>query len=66
MAKNDTSSTRTRHIDIQFHFVKDSLSQRMFSIDYCPTENMAADLLTKPLQHVLLERFEAKIGLQHT
>ncbi len=66
MAKNDTSSTRTKRIDIQFHFVKDSLSKRMFSIDYCPTENMAADLLTKPLQRVLLEKFEAKIGLQHT
>ncbi len=25
----------------------------MFSIDYCPTENMAADILTKPLQRVL-------------
>ncbi len=62
MAKNDTSSTRTKHIYIQFHFVKDSLSKRMFSIDYCPTENMAANLLTKPLQRVLLEKFKAKIG----
>ncbi len=66
MSKNDTSRTRTKHIDIQYHFVKDSLSKHMFSIDYCPTENMAADLLTKPLQRVLLEKIKTKLGLQET
>ncbi len=66
MSKNDTSSTRTKHIDIQYHFVKDSLSKNMFSIDYCPTENMAADILTKPLQRVLLEKFKTELGLHNT
>ncbi len=66
ISKNDTSSTRTKHIEIQYHFVKDSLSKQMFSIDYCPTKNMAAYLLTKPLQRVLLEMFKTKLGLQVT
>ncbi len=66
ISKNDTSSTRTKHIDIQYHFVKDSLSKHMFSIDYCPTKNMAAYLLTKPLQRVFLEMFKTKLGLQVT
>ncbi len=66
MSKNDTSSTRTKHIDIQYHFVKDSLSKHMFSIDYCSAEKMAADLLTKPLQRVLLDKFKTKLGLQAT
>ncbi len=49
MAKNDSSSTRTKHIDIQHHFVRDSLSKNKFSIEYYSTKDMAADLLTKPL-----------------
>ncbi len=30
MAKNDSSSTRTKHIDIQYHFFRDSLSKKLF------------------------------------
>ncbi len=63
MAKNDSSSTRTKHIDIQYHFVRDCLAKNLFSVDYCPTQDMAADLLTKPLQRVLLEKFRSKLGL---
>ncbi len=33
----------------------------MSSIDYCPTENMPADLLTKPLQRVLLETLRQNV-----
>ncbi len=66
MCKNDTPSTRKKHIDVQNHFGKDSLSKNMFSIDYCPTENMAADILTKDLQRVLLEKFKTELGLHNT
>ncbi len=63
MTKNDSSSSRTKHIDIQYHFVRDSLSKGMFLIDYCSTKEMAADLLTKPLQCVLIEKFNIMLGL---
>ncbi len=59
--RNDSSSTRTKHIDIQHHFVRDSLSKNEFSIDYCSTKEMAADLLTKPLERVLAERFKTSL-----
>ncbi len=63
VAKNDSSSTRTIHIDIQYHFVRDSLSKKLFKIDYCPTNGMTADLLTKPLQRLLITRFKQDLGL---
>ncbi len=44
-------------------FVRDSLSKKKFSIDYCPTKEMAADLLTKPLQRLLAEIFTTSLGL---
>ncbi len=64
MSKNDTSSTRTKHIDIQYHFVRDALRKHLFTIVYCPTNDMAADILTKPLQRVLQERFRLALGLR--
>ncbi len=64
MSKNDSSGTRTKHIDIQYHFVRDSLAKKLFSIDLCPTQEMAADVLTKPLVRVLLQKLAYKLGLR--
>ncbi len=62
-SKNDSSSTRTKHIDMLFHFVCDSLSKKMLSTDYCPTNKRTADLLTEPLQRFLLEKLKVKLGI---
>lgn len=40
MAHNDSSGTRTKPIDIQYHFFRDSMSNGLFDIDYCPTSEM--------------------------
>ena len=58
MARNDVSGTRTKHIDIQYHFVRDSLDKNLYTMQYCPTSEMAADLLTKPLPRLLLHKFK--------
>lgn len=63
MAKNDSSGSRTKHIDIRYHLIRELLSQRKFSLAFCPTAEMAADILTKPLSRVLFERFRAHLGV---
>ena len=42
-------TTRLRHINIRFHFVRDALQQQLVSIDYCESKENAADILTKAL-----------------
>jgi len=44
------SSTRTRHIAIRFYFVKDRIESKEIRVEYINTDNMIADILTKPLQ----------------
>ena len=45
------SSTRnTKHINIRYFFITDNVREKNIRIEYCPTENMRADPLTKPLQ----------------
>ena len=51
MANNGRSySDKTRHIKIHHYFVKQYLDNGEFTLNYCPTEDMIADILTKPLQ----------------
>ena len=64
MAKNDISGNRTKHIDIEHHMVREMLHQNQFELRYCPTAEMAADILTKPLQRVLLEKHPIGIGMK--
>jgi hypothetical protein len=52
LSKNGrTSSTsRTKHIHAKFFFIKDYHLQHLLDLRYKPTEEMWADILTKPLQ----------------
>jgi hypothetical protein len=50
LIKNGAStSDRTRHVAIRYFWVKDRISAKEIEVIYCPTENMIADILTKPL-----------------
>ena len=44
------NSENTRHIGIRFYFVKDRIASGEVKIEWLPTEDMLADMLTKPLQ----------------
>ena len=51
LVKNGKSnSDRTKHIALRHFFVKQFLDDGTFHIVHCPTEDMIADILTKPLQ----------------
>ena len=51
-----SSGRRTRHINIRYFFVSDRIKQKELRVEYCPTEDMVADLLTKPLQGSLFRK----------
>ena len=55
--KGRSTSERTRHINVRYFFIKDKVESRELTIEYLPTEEMVADLLTKPLQGALFTRF---------
>lgn len=48
-AKGNSVNSHTRHIDIKFHFVRDLIKFQHFKLEYVPTVDNAADLLTKAL-----------------
>lgn len=47
--KEAHSSTKTRHVNLKFHFVRDMILSNTIAIDYIRTDDMIADFLTKAL-----------------
>ena len=45
-----SSSKRTKHIEIRYYYVADRIEKGDLRIVWCPTHQMIADYLTKPLQ----------------
>ena len=50
--KHEAINQRNKHIDIQYHYVRDVVEIGAVTFKYCPTEDMTADTLTKPLDRV--------------
>jgi len=49
LAHNPEHHARTKHIDIQYHFIRNRVEEGTTCLEYCPTEDMVADDLTKSL-----------------
>ena len=52
IAKNDTQHSRTKHIDIRHHFIRDSVQAGEIDISWIPSEEQQADIFTKALPAV--------------
>lgn len=57
LSKNPVCRQRCKHVDIRYHFIRSALSDGKISIEYCPTADMAADVLTKPVTKFKNEKF---------
>jgi len=55
------TSDRTRHVNIRFFFVADREQAGEIAIEYLPTKDMIADILTKPLQGELFLKLRKEL-----
>ena len=54
LAKNPVHHTRSKHIDIKHHYIRETIAQGIVWLKHVSTSDMAADFLTKPLGRVRL------------
>ena len=61
MATSPWTTSRSRHIDIRLHFVRDQIQSGDYSIIFTPTDEQIADCLTKACtkqgQSKLIDRY---------
>ena len=55
LAENPEFHKRTKHIDIQYHYIRDQVKQKRVDIQYVPTKLQLADFLTKNVRREIFE-----------
>ena len=48
LSKNPIQHSRSKHIEIRYHFIKEHVANKDINIEYVNTENQLVDIFTKP------------------
>ncbi len=65
LANNPTNHSRTKHIEIAHHFIREQIEQRNIKLTYCSTSDIIADIMTKPLGRIKFESNRNNLGLHN-
>ena len=63
LSKDNKFHARTKHIDIQYHFIREAVGDGKISVKYIPTDENPANIFTKPLAKAKFRRFAEMLGL---
>ena len=63
ISKNPVQHSRTKHIDIRHHFIRELVEDKVITLEHVPTENQLADLFTKPLDLVRFQSLSRTLGV---
>lgn len=63
IGKNPVQHRRTKHIQIKYHFVRESERNGDIQLRYCKGEDQIADIFTKALGGPIFERLREELGL---
>jgi hypothetical protein len=62
--KNGTFTARSKHIDIRYKHAREMWLDGKIQLEYCPTERMLADILTKSLEFRHFNILRNRLGLK--
>ena len=63
VAKNPEHHGRMKHLDIKYYWLREKVNDGVIKVLHCPTAQMPADLLTKPLVRVKVLNCAKLLGL---
>ncbi len=63
LAANPTHHERSKHVNIQYHYVREKIEDGKINLEYIPTTTMAVDGLTKLLGKTKWGHFIEQLGL---
>ena len=63
LSKNPIQHSRTKHIDIRHHFLRDHVQNGDISLEFVYTNNQLTDIFTKPLNEERLNFIKHDLGM---
>ena len=63
ISKNLVLHSKTKHIEIRYHFIRDLVERKIMCLEYIPTEHQNANIFTKPLDRSKFETLRQVIGV---
>jgi hypothetical protein len=64
MSVNLVFHARTKHVEINFHFVRDRIADKSLEILFIPSSDQLTDVLTKPLVSTRFQRLCFKLNVR--
>ena len=63
IANNPVQHTRTKHIDIRYHFLRKHVLSKTVELYFVPTDQQITDIFTKPLDESTFSRLVGELGM---
>ena len=63
ISKNPVQHSKTKYIEIRYHFIRDLVERTIVSLEYISTERQNADIFTKLLDRSKFETLRQVIGV---
>ncbi len=63
LTKSPITHSRLKHIDIRHHFIQSTISDGHIKVEWIPTMDQVADILTKPLPKTILDKLINELGM---
>ena len=63
ISKNPVMHSKTKHITIKFHFLREEVIEKNIKLEYIGTKEHIADIFMKPLPRETFEYLQEKLGV---
>ena len=64
MLVNPEFHDKLKHIEIQYHFIRDMMQKVAVELQYIPTDDQTTYVLTEPLPRMKLKYFRGRLGVE--
>lgn len=64
IAHNPVQHDRTKHVEVDIHFIKEKIDSGLICTPYVPTNGQLADVLTKGLNNEAFQDMISKLGME--
>jgi hypothetical protein len=63
LSKNPVQHSKSKHIPIKYHYLRDQAENKNIKLEYVPTQEQVADIFTKPLSRYVFEYLRKRLGV---